>query len=282
VSARAEAERILRRAGGQQDVAIDLAETALALAAWDAPAAQLQPYRDHLDALAGEVAAAFAQARADGAEDDVAARSRALASVLAERHGYCGDRETYDDLRNASLMGVIDRRQGLPVALAILYVHAARAQGWPIAGLNFPGHFLLAMTHAGERAVLDPFDGLRPLGRATLRRLLQAVQGPEAELAPEHTRSIGNRAMLLRLHNNRKVRLLRDGRTEQALDALQAMLALAPEDPGLWRDSGLLQARQGNLRAAIRALEKVRTLAQDPAARDEAEDLLRQLRQRIN
>jgi len=57
----------------------------------------------------------------------------ALTQVMAEEHGYGGDRQHYDDLQNANLIRVIDRRRGLPVALGILYLHAARAQGWRAA-----------------------------------------------------------------------------------------------------------------------------------------------------
>jgi regulator of sirC expression with transglutaminase-like and TPR domain len=79
-------------------------------------------------------------------------RVAALTQVMAEEHGYNGDRQHYDDLQNANLIRVIDRRRGLPVALGILYLHAARAQGWRAAGINFPGHFLIAVEHDGERA----------------------------------------------------------------------------------------------------------------------------------
>jgi regulator of sirC expression with transglutaminase-like and TPR domain len=282
VSARAAAERRLRQAGGQADAEIDLAETALALAARDTPDAALARYRHHLSLLTRDVADAYAAARAEGAEDDVAARSRTLAAVLVERYGYRGDRETYDDLQNANLMRVIDRRAGLPVALAILYLHSARAQGWAIAALDFPGHVLVGMTHAGEHAVLDPFDGLRPVGRPTQRRLLQALAGPAAELRPEHTRPVGNRALLLRLQNNRKVRLLHDGELDGAIAALDGMLLLAPNDPGLWREAGLLQARRGDLQGAIRALDRVRALSRDPDDRADADRLLRELRRRLS
>ena len=63
---------------------------------------------------------------------------RALARTFCERFDYRGDSETYDDTQNADLIRVIRRRRGLPVALGILYLHAARAQGWPAVGLNFP------------------------------------------------------------------------------------------------------------------------------------------------
>ncbi|WP_457824685.1 transglutaminase family protein, partial [Staphylococcus aureus] len=49
--------------------------------------------------------------------DDLPARAAALAELLAGQHGYSGDTETYDDLANANLIRVIERRKGLPVAL---------------------------------------------------------------------------------------------------------------------------------------------------------------------
>ncbi len=66
------------------------------------------------------------------------ATPEALAEVIARSYAYRGDSETYDDLQNADLVRVIERRKGLPVALSILYMHVARAQGWTAEGLAFP------------------------------------------------------------------------------------------------------------------------------------------------
>ncbi|MBK1697043.1 SirB1 family protein [Rhodovibrio salinarum] len=274
----AEAQGILRRAGGRPDTDIDLAETALALGALDVPEPRLNRYRHHLSLLTRDVAEA---AQAAGT-DDLAARARALAEVLVERYGYQGDRDTYDDLQNANMLRVIDRRKGLPVALAILFIHAGRAQGWHIDGLNFPGHFLLSMNLGAERAVLDPFDGLRPLGARDLRELLTAIEGPGADLSPEHYAPLGNRAMLLRLQNNRKVRLLHDEHRDLAVQALEAMLMIAPGEPSLWHEAGLLHAHLGNLRAAILALEQVMHLSEAPNEQRDVANLLQQLRGRIS
>jgi regulator of sirC expression with transglutaminase-like and TPR domain len=201
--------------------------------------------------------------------------------VLVERYGYQGDRESYNDLQNANLMRVIDRRKGLPVALAILFVHAGRAQGWQVDGLNFPGHVLIAMTLGRDRAILDPFDGLRPLSASDLRQLLKAVAGADADLAPQHYALLGNRAMLLRLQNNRKVRLLHDERRELAVQCLESMLTIAPDEAGLWHEAGLLYAHLGNLRHAVLALEQVMQLSEDPGSQREVARLLQQLRARI-
>lgn len=278
MSAQREAAMLLRRAGGLSDAEIDLAEVALALAVLGDADADPAPYRLHL----AELAKATAEA-AKGPETGVRARADALRRVLADIHGYSGDTESYDDLRNANLMHVIDRRKGLPVALAILYIHAARAQGWTIHGVSFPGHFLLRIDgRDGERAVLDPFNGLKELGAAELRHLLKAMTGQEAELAPAHYTPVGDRAILLRLQNNLKLRLLRQERLEEAVEVLEGMLMIAPGEWSLWQEAGQIHAEIGNLRAASLALEHAVELCPEQDWRERARTLLRDLRTRMN
>lgn len=278
-SGRKELEAALRRVGGQTDDGIDLAEAGLLLAALDRPRVPLDRYRHHLSLLSRD--AADLAVKCDAA-DSLEGRVETLRTVLAENHGYAGDRATYDDPRNANLMWVIERRKGLPVALGILYIHTARAQGWTVAGLNFPGHFLLRLESGGQRAIIDPFHGCRPCDTATLRGLLKAMAGNEAELAPEHYEAAGNRQVLLRLQANIKLRLLRDRRPRDALEIVESMIMIAPDGAVLWREAGLLHAHLGNLRAALMALEHVMDLSRDPAERHETGRILRDLRAKLN
>ncbi|MFP3386808.1 hypothetical protein, partial [Tritonibacter sp. SIMBA_163] len=81
-----------------------------------------------------------------------------------------------------------------------------------------------------------------PLGAHDLRQLLKAIEGAGAELSAEHYAPLGNRAILLRLQNNRKVRLLHDEHRELAVQTLEAMLMIAPSEPSLWHEAGLLHA----------------------------------------
>jgi Flp pilus assembly protein TadD len=87
---------------------------------------------------------------------------------------------------------------------------------------------------------------------------------------------------LLRLENNRRLRLMSQGYLEEAISALEGMLMIAPADPDLWREAGVLHAQVGNLRGAVVALEQALELGRDPALRQAAEDLLQQIRLRLN
>src|SRR5207247_4040367 len=161
----------LRELGASDGRILPIAEAALALASFERPRVDLGHYRDHLRLIARDVG------QHPDAAGDLAARARALNEIILLKYGYSGDALTYDDLQNANLIRVVDRRKGLPVALGILYIHAARAQGWDAVGLGFPGHFLVRLTEGAERLILDPFHGGRVCDAATVRELLKARAG---------------------------------------------------------------------------------------------------------
>ena len=271
-----EAKDILRRVGAGPDDGIDLAEAALALAALDLPHVSLEPYRRHLDQIAADVAAAWSDAAG------MAERCAALREVVHTGHGYEGDSATYDDIQNANLMRVIDRRKGLPIALGILYIHAARRQGWDIVGLNFPGHFLVRLDCAGERIILDPFHRGRVCAAGDMRDLLKTMQGAAAELTSTHYRPVSDRDVLLRLQNNVKLRLIQLDQTARAAATVETMLLFAPGLHGLWREAGMMHAHAGNLGHAIAAFEAFLRHETGAAARQEVAAYLQRLRNRLN
>ena len=278
-SGREEVKARLQEIGAAPEADIDIAETALLLAALDRPRVPLRRYQQHLDELARETARA---ADDGGTAAPLARRLQALTGVITEGYGYRGDDLTYDDLQNANLMRVIDRRRGLPVAISILYIHAARAQAWQIEGLNFPGHFLLRMETAGERYIFDPFNAGKVLRTPELRQLIKSLGGEEAELRPVFTAPIGTRDILLRLQNNIKLRLIQQNRPQDALEAVESMLLLAPARAATWCEAGLLHSHLGNLRAAILAFENVMQLSDDDALRHEVARQLQKLQSQLN
>lgn len=273
-----EHKALLTALAGAPDEDIDLGAAALALAALDRPQVDLARYREHLSILARDVAAAVPA----GAAHNLERRVRALIKVIAEGFGYAGDTLTYDDPQNANLMRVIDRRKGLPVTLGILYLHAARAQGWRAAGLNFPGHFLIRLEQGGERAILDPFNGGQRCTAAGLRTLLKNAAGEDAELCPEFYNTVSDREILLRLQNNIKQRAVDSSRPERAVEVIERMLLFAPDQLALWREAGVCNARLGRLGAASKALERFIAGCDNEEARHETATLLQELRTRLN
>lgn len=276
----AAAEALLREIGRAPQREFDIAAAALALALLSRRDLDPGPYRRHLESIARQVGE-------HGAADDDASEAlrrqiSALNATLVDRFGYEGDRTSYDDLDNADLARVIDRRRGLPVALGILWIHAARAQGWAISGLAFPGHFLLRLGGGATSAILDPFEAGRIHDPASLRALVKITVGADAELEPGHYAEVSDRDVLLRLENNIKLRLLRDGRLAEAAGVLDRMLLFAPDQAPLWREAGIVHARLGNLRHGADALETYLGLAPSAEEQRHAAQLLRELKDKLN
>ncbi len=259
------------------DDALDLAAMALALGALDRMPQRLIDHARHLDALAA------APARlAPGPDAPLPERAAALNRALFEDFGYDGDRPTYDDLDNANLSRVIERRRGLPIAISILYLHAARSCGWPADGVNFPGHFLVRLNDGAASMIVDPFERGAERGTPALRRLLKSMLGDDAELAAGHFARASNRAILLRLENNIKSRRLKERDREGALGAAERMILVAPDDPGLWHDAALLNAEIGRLQRAMACLETVTRLDRDGGLRAQVAALMHRLRAKLN
>ncbi len=259
-----------------QDDALDLAQMALALAALVHPGVDAAPYAAHLDALAADAEAAAEPGMA--APEQVAA----LNAVLFERGGYRGDSETYDDLANADLMRVIDRKKGLPIALSILYLHIARGIGWPAAGVNFPGHFLVQVGASEDALVVDPFARGAVRAPAELEQLLKRMQGPDAALAPEHLVLAANREILLRLQNNIKLRCLKAGDIASGLATVERMALVAPDSPGVWYEAAVLNAELGQLRRARTCLDAVTRLDRERRLAGQVDALAERLKARLN
>lgn len=273
----------LEAIGQLPDVEIDLADAALQLARIDAPDADWRLARAGLSELARD-AVALADRLGPG---DLAARADALAGLIAGRHRFQGDAETYEDPANANLIRVIERRRGLPVALGILWLHCARTVGWGAHGVDFPGHFLVALDGptlpgALQQTVLDPFAGGAPLDARDLRALLKRIEGADAELRPGVLQPMSARSVLLRLQNNVKVRRLRAGELAAALACAEDMLRIAPDASGLWREAALMNQGLGQVAAALRCFERFLDLVPEGDAAVRARAAMDELRTRLN
>jgi len=186
----------------REDSRIDLAHACLMIAQDAYPELEVEPYLGEIERMALRLRGRLGQTGA--AEEKV----MALNQFLFDELGYRGNAEQYYDPRNSYLNEVMDRRTGIPITLAVLYMALGRRIGLPLEGVSFPGHFLVRLRLRGGMLVLDPFDGGAPLGaddlRARLKRVVPkaATQGvPVGELPldpflePATTRQILSRVL---------------------------------------------------------------------------------------
>ena len=273
-----EASQYLRHAGSLKDEDLDLGETALALALLFLPGLRVDRFRQHLRKLCEQTGEEFQSRLRMREPDTLATRVQVLRKILYEAHGYTGDEKSYDDIQNVNLIRVIERRKGLPISLGILSIVLAEAQGWKIDGLNFPGHFLVRMEEGSERIILDPFKSLREMNAAELRLLLKSIIGKEAELSHNYYDAVSRRAILIRLENNLKKRLIEAEEYGMALVVVGAIETFAPKEYRTLFDKGILYAKLGQKSQSIEALENYIARAPDPKDRQHAQILLQQIK----
>lgn len=273
---------ILTESGKKEDGDINLFNVAMAFAAPTHEGISIDKYFNHAGKMARDVASHYIDLLNAGAKDDVRTQLAALKHVLADSEGYEGDMQEYDDLQNADMIRVIDRRKGMPISLGILYIHVGRANGWFLDGVNFPGHFLCRIEKGGERLIFDAFSGCTLMEAPDLRKLIKDIRGPNAELSADYYKPCSNRDTLMRLQNNIKLRLIDAEDYEGALKSVEMMRLVAPDEYRLLLDAGVLYAKTGQRLLAVEVLEKYIMQAPNPQDRRDAENIIRHIRGTMN
>src|SRR5260370_31265911 len=148
----------------------DLAIAALMIARVEYPKLDAGPYLDRLDALGREAKIRVLAAPVERGDAPPRAYPMRYARVMAlneylfgELH-FVGNDVQYEDPRNSFLNEVLDRRTGIPITLALLYMEVARRADLDVQGINFPGHFLLRCPARrglaySEDLTIDAFHG---------------------------------------------------------------------------------------------------------------------------
>jgi regulator of sirC expression with transglutaminase-like and TPR domain len=195
-----------------------------------------------------------------------------LNALLFGEEGFRGNAANYYDPRNSYLNEVMERRLGLPITLALVYVEVGRRAHLPLRGVGFPAHFLVAYE-AEPRVLIDPFTCGRILTVADCQRQLYEAFGSSVRLEPAHLAASSNRQILARLITNLKVAYERAGDLHRAVRASEQLSVVQPSAAEL-RERGLLRFRLADFAGASADLGQ--DLEFEPAAAD-AEAIRRQL-----
>ena len=239
-----------------------LAPAALAIARVEYPALDPAPYLQRLERM-GEAADGRLQ-RQDSR--DTAAQIATLNAYLFEELGFSGNREHYDDPRNSFLNEVLDRRLGIPISLAVVYLEIGRRAGLRLEGVNFPGHFLVRV-HAEEDAIVDPFHAGAQLSEVDCRQLLRQHLGEEAAFDRGLLATATRQHIVVRMLVNLKRLYVRMRSFPQARAVADLLLAVDPSALAELRDRGLLAYHMEDFASALRDLEAyLRLMPRDATA----------------
>lgn len=244
------------------DDEIDLALAALLIAAEEYEGLDVRAYASKIDALA-----AGARARVDGAS--VGETPRLVVdryhAYLFEELGFRGNEDDYYDPRNSFLNDVLDRRTGIPISLAAIYVEVARRLGWPVRGVGFPGHFLAKWELPAGEIVVDPFFGA-VITEDDCRELLTRVSNGQLTFRRELLAALPTRGILARMLANLKAIWVKKSDFVRAISACDRILLVVPDAVIEYRDRGLLWGKLECHRPALADLE--RYLERAPRAAD--------------
>ncbi len=249
---RLQAEDALAAAGAAPDARFPLYEAALSCALHEDSAREPDAARRLADEAEARLRARLPAERPDDA----------LGETLGGDLSFKGDLFTPDDPANADLIAVCDRRCGLSIALGLVYLEAGRRAGLTVAGVDFPGHFLLRVETEDGPVALDPFSGggvVMP-SELTRRALATGLMPGVADRLDALMVPASDRQVVLRLQSLIFARALKAGDYERAERAALRRGLIDPRDHRPWLDVATAREGQGRLAGALEALQQAKAL----------------------
>jgi len=249
---REEAEQGLATIGQAPDEKFPLFEAALLCAVHENPERDAEEARRILDDASARVKGRLKRE----------APEEALSEAVAGDLRFAGDVLTFDDPANTDIISVCERRKGLPVALGVIFIEAARRCSLPVQGVDFPGHFLLRIETDEGPLALDPFsEGRVVLPSELIRRALRTGLTPDvADRLDILMSPVKDRQVLIRLQNNIYARAIRARDYVQAERSALRRALLDPADHRPWIDVATAREGQGALAGALEAFAKAQVL----------------------
>jgi regulator of sirC expression with transglutaminase-like and TPR domain len=251
----------------------ELVPAALAIARVEYPFLDGSHYLGVLDRMGEEAGSRIQRAGHGGGEGAI----RALNEYLYDELRFSGNRRRYDDPRNSFLNEVLERRTGIPLTLAVVYLEVARRAGVRVSGVNFPGHFLLraplergvAGLDDGEFLIVDPFHGGARLSESDCRELLRQHVGEAAAYDSHLLAPTTRHDIVVRMLVNLKRRYVRMRSFPHARFISDLLVAADPSALTELRDRGLLAYHLEDFAAALRDLEAYLRLSPRPLPQED-------------
>ena len=218
----------------------DLLEASLLVARHAQPSLITAQYTGYVNAWAIDLAE-----RLDGLTDE-RAKLKGINDFLFRELGFSGNHEDYYDPRNNMINHVIERRKGIPITMAVLYIALAQRVGLQVEGASFPGHFLVKLNLDEGLIVLDPFNKGVSLSEDDLKTLLEYNNlDTDTKMLSASLRTATLEETILRMLRNLKAVYIKNRQQEVALETLNLMLNINPGLIEERRERGLLLRDMG-------------------------------------
>lgn len=234
---------------------LDLAEIALLLARDEFPFLDVEANLNELTAMAHEVRPYL--------RGHLAHQIQGLCRYLFHEMGFRGNPRDYYDPRNSYFNVVLERRQGIPIALSAVTIAVGQRAGLTIAGVGLPGHFIVKATDPEQEILVDPFHGGRVLSLTDCANLVRQATGLPFEASAVALEPTPLGAIVQRMLGNLKAIYYKAQDWPRSIRTMERLRQLQPEDAVLRRDLGACYVRVGQPAKAIDHLRRYLDVAQD-------------------
>jgi len=224
------------------DERVDLLRAALTFARIENPRLDIEQYVRRVEELSRRAAAKVQDL------DDPAQIIAALNEVLFQEEMFRGNTVDYYNPRNSFLHDVLDRRLGIPITLALVYMEVARRMGFPLFGVGMPGHFLLKHYDVDERGSI--------VTEEDCRQKLDAIYSGQLALQPEFLLPVTRRQMLTRMLNNLRSIYLSQRDFRRAVQVVDLILVIYPRSPEDVKQRAVLRYNLNDYRGALNDFEE--------------------------
>jgi regulator of sirC expression with transglutaminase-like and TPR domain len=271
---RIDSNEAFRRQVSRPDSELNLMHAALLIAADEYPDLDVPYYLARLDAWATNVA------KRVSSEASVAQRLRELNRFLFEELGFSGDANDFYDPRNSYMNEVLERRRGIPITLSVLYMELGHRLGLNLAGVSFPGHFLVKIPYGGGEAVIDPYHRGISLSAEDLMRRLRNLLEVDIDSPAQFLSAASNKHILVRMLLNLKGIYQQQGQDEKAIAIITKILLVNPELTQEYRDRGLLFNSLECYHTALKDLQRYLSATPDAEDEEKIRDLVLRLQEK--
>ncbi len=226
------------------DYEIDVARATMLLAAAEYPSLNVERELFTFQRLAGAISSKFLD------DDDPLYCMNVISEYLFDELGFRGDEDNYYDPRNSYLNQVLERRVGIPITLAVVYMEVARRLKVPLLGIGMPAHFLVRHREI-DNLYVDAFHGGILISEDECRDILGDRTRGGLAWTRELMRPVSNREIVARVIRNLKAIYMADGDFVRALTVSEFALALDPHSAMDRRDRGIVHYQLGHSAEAL-------------------------------
>lgn len=244
----------------------DLLRATLLLAQLDNQEVRAEDYLERVDGMAQEIRSQLTD------DADEIQRLRALDHWLFEDNGFRGSQQQYYVRSNSYMNEVIDDREGLPIALSVLYMELGKRLGLNLLGIGLPGHFIVRFDPADAHREAEWIDVFNRGKRMTEDELDRHVRDRGLKMQSRFLEPQNPRQIVERMLRNLLGLAERDRNDRHVLRYLELLVGISADNPEFRAKRLEIRARTGHHSAALEDANWL--LATQPAGID-----LRQLQQ---